>query len=403
MVVRTQHEQMNLLMSTLNHQQRRWYAAVESNRQGNGGVRALSAITGLSEGAISRGRRELREAAEGRWFDDRPRVYRGATPAEEKYPDIEQVLEGLLVHEIAGDPMGEQMWVRSSLRNLSRQLREREYDVSYFVVRRLLKKLGYTLRLNVKVRQGVQSPQRDEQFKYIAARRKAFAALGHPIISVDAKKKEPIGKFRQAGRSWGKHAEQVNAYDFTSQADCRAVPYGIYDVARNTGCVYVGTSGNTPEFAVDAIAAWWQDEGRTGYPSAADILVLADGGGSNGWRARGWKWHLQEKLADPFGLRVTVCHYPTRCSKWNPVEYRLFSPISLNWAGRPLRTLDVMLAYIRGTTTKAGLSVKAQLLEGEYVTARKVSTKELEALSLRPHSVCPSWNYTIEPRGHTPV
>jgi hypothetical protein len=392
-----QHQQMNLLMSTLSHQQRRWYAAFEANRRGSGGVSAVSRITGLSGKAISRGRRELADAGEGRWFDDRPRVYRGAQPAEEKYPDIEQVIEAMLAHEVAGDPMGEQMWVRTSLRNLSRQLRERGYDVSYYVVRRLLKKLGYTLRLNVKTRQGVQSPQRDEQFRYIATRRKAFAAAGQPIISVDAKKKEPIGYFRQAGRSWSKHTERVNQYDFTSQADYRAVPYGIYDVTKNAGYVYVGTSGNTPEFAVDAIVAWWRDEGQGAYPSARELLLLADGGGSNGWRARGWKCNLQKKLVDPFELRVTVCHYPTRCSKWNPVEYRLFSHISMNWAGKPLRTLDVMLAYIRGTKTSAGLSVKARRLEAEYLTARKVSAQELAELSLHPHSVCPNWNYTLDP------
>ena len=177
---RRQHRQMNLLMSTLNHQQRRWYAAVEADRLGRGGVGTVSRITGLSEGAISRGRRELAEAAEGRWWDEVPRVHRGTKPAEERYPDIEHVLEGLLAHEVAGDPMGECMWVRSSLRNLSRQLRERGYNVSYYVVRRLLRKLNYTLRLNVKTRRGVPSPRRDEQFKYIAALRQEFAAAGHP-------------------------------------------------------------------------------------------------------------------------------------------------------------------------------------------------------------------------------
>ena len=400
--LRAQHEQMNLLMSTLNHQQRRWYAALEANRRGNGGVKAVSTITGLSQGPISRGRRELKEAAEGRWWDEAPRGHGGKRSTEKKYPDIEQVLERLLTDEVAGDPMGESRWIRSSLRNLSRQLDENGYQVSHHVVRRLLRKLGYTLRLNLKTRRGVQSPQRDQQFKYIAAQRRKFAASGLPIISVDAKKKESIGYFRQIGRSWCKSAERVNQYDFTSQAAYRAVPYGIYDVSRNTGYVYVGTSGNTPEFAVDAIATWWRDEGRCGYPTQSEVLILADGGGSNGWRSRAWKWNVQTKLVDRFGLRVTVCHYPTRCSRWNPIEHRLFSHISMNWAGKPLRTLDVMLAYIRGTKTKAGLSVKASRLQGEYLTSRKVSAKELEGLSLRPHPICPDWNYTVEPRRHEP-
>ena len=392
-----QHEQMNLLISTLNHQQRRWYAALEASRLGNSGA-AVSSVTGVSGEAISRGRRELAEAIEGRWWDDVPQVHGGRPPIEKKYPDIEQVLEGLLAHEVAGDPMGESRWVRSSLRNLSRQLGESGYDVCHMAVRRLLKKLGYTLRLNIKTRRGVDSPQRDEQFKYIAAQRQKFAAGGYPIISVDTKKKESIGYFRQDGRSWGKSAARVNPYDFTSQADYRAVPYGIYDVTRNTGYVYVGTSGNTPEFAADAIVTWWKEEGRGIYPAEREILILADGGGSNGWRSRGWKWNIQTKLVDQFGLRVTVCHYPTRCSKWNPIEHRLFSHISMNWAGKPLRTLDEMLAYIRGTSTVSGLSVKACLLEGEYLTSRTVTRRELDELSVRPHSVCPDWNYTLEPR-----
>jgi hypothetical protein len=388
---------MNLLMSTLNHQQRRWYAAVEANRIGRGGITSVSQVTGLSPGAISRGRKELANAAAGEWFDARPRVYRGPQRIEEKYPDIEQVLEGLLAHEVTGDPMGEHIWVRSSLRNLSRQLREQGYDVSYYVVRRLLRKLGYTLRVNVKTRQGVQSPQRDEQFRYIAAQRNAFAASGKPVISVDAKKKESIGNFRQAGRTWCKVPTAVNHYDFTSQAECRAVPYGVYDVTCNIGFVYVGTSGDTPEFATDAIALWWRGTGRRMYPGASEILILADGGGSNAWRSRGWKWNLQQKLADDFGLRVTVCHYPTQCSRWNPVEFRLFSHISMNWAGEPLRTLDIMLGYIRGTTSSGGLVVNATLLEGEYLTSRTVTKKELDRLQLHPHTVCPNWNYTIEP------
>jgi hypothetical protein len=390
---------MNLLMSTLNRQQRRWYAAVEADRLGRGGMGRISSITGLSEGTIRRGRRELAEAVEGRWWDEVPRAHRGRPPTEKKYPGIEHVLEGLIDHEVAGDPMGESRWVRSSLRNLSRQLRERGYDVSYPVVSRLLRKLDYSLRLNIKTRRGVESPRRDEQFKYIAALRQGFAEAGHPVISVDTKKKELIGDFRRAGRSWCKEPEQVNQYDFTSLAECRAVRYGIYDVQRNTGYVYVGTSGNTPEFATDAIASWWRDEGQVIYASAKEILVLADGGGSNGWRSRGWKWNLQKKLADQSGLRVTVCHYPTRCSKWNPVEFRLFSHISMNWAGKPLRTLDTMLAYIRGTRTTTGLTVKAHLLEGEYLTSRKVTKQELDGLALLPHPVCPDWNYSIEPRG----
>jgi Rhodopirellula transposase DDE domain len=337
-------------------------------------------------------------AAKGRGVEEVSPERRGRPPIEQKYPDIEQVLEELLIHEVAGDPMGEQTWVRSSLRNLSDQLGKKGYDVSGRVVGRLLRKMDYTLRLNLKTRRGAQSPQRDEQFKYIADQRQTFVALGQPIISVDTKKKEPIGNFRQAGKAWGKEPEEVNQHDFYSLAEHLAVPYGVYDVNRNAGYIYVGLSGNTPEFATDAIEMWWEEEGRILYPSAKEVLILSDGGGSNGWRSRGWKWNLQKKLADQFGLRVTVCHYPTRCSKWNPVEHRLFSHISLNWAGKPLRSLDIMLGYIRGTKTAAGLTVKAHLLAGEYPTSRKVAKRELDDLSLVPHATCPDWNYSLEPR-----
>jgi len=364
---------MNLLVSTLNLRQRRWYLAIEADRLGPGGAAAVSRITGASSQTIKRGRQELAEAAEGRCIEEAPRGRRGRPPTEEKkYPDIEQVLERMLSHEAAGDPMGEQVWVRSSLRNLSEELRKKGYDVGYCTVRRLLRKVDYSLRLNLKTRRGAQSPLRDEQFKYIAEQKQAFAASGQPIISVDTKKKEPIGNFRQAGKAWCKRTEEVNQHAFYSLAEHVAVPYGVYDVIRNAGFVYVGLSGNTPEFATDAIELWW--------------------------RSRGWKSNLQTKLADRFGLRVTVCHYPTRCSKWNPVEYRLFAPISLNWAGKPLRSLDLMLGYIRGTKTNTGLTVKARLLPGEYPTARKVTKKELDELSLRPHATCPYWNYTLEPR-----
>lgn len=396
--IKVQHEQMNLLMSTLTEQQRRWYAAIEANRLGYGGGCEVSRIFGVARQTVRRGRRELTEAVEGRWIDEHLRSRSGRKPVREKYPDIEHALDVLLTDELAGDPMGEQMWFRSSLRSLARQLNEKGYAVSHEIVRGLLKDLGYTLRVNVKTRRGAQSPNRDEQFKYIATQRKRFSASNYPIISVDTKKKEYIGDFKRSGRIWCKEPYSVNQYDFTSLATHRAVPYGVYDIRKNLGYVYLGVSRDTPEFSADAIARWWRDEGRHNHPTANELLILADGGGSNGCRSLGWKISIQEKLADKYGLRVTVCHYPTGCSKWNPIEYRLFSHITVNWAGKPLRTLDAMLAYIRGTKTTTGLRVKAALLEGEYLTSRKVTKKELAELALRPHSVCPDWNYTFEPR-----
>ena len=301
--------------------------------------------------------------------------------------------------ETAGDPMSEQKWVRSSLRQLSADLKGTGHPASPPTVARLLDKLGYALHVNAKkVEAGAAHAERNEQFAYIAAQRQAFQAAGLPIISVDTKKKELIGNFKNDGRAWSREAEAVNVHDFPHDALGRAVPYGIYDVTRNRGTMYVGSSGDTPEFAVDAIARWWESEGHPTFPHAADLLILADGGGSNGWQPRLWKQQLQARLSDPLCLTVTVCHYPTGCSKWNPIEHRLFSHISLNWAGKPLRTWETMLAYIRGTTTTTGLKVRAFLQDGVYKTGQKVSDAEMKALNLERHAACPNWNYTIRPR-----
>jgi hypothetical protein len=215
---------------------------------------------------------------------------------------------------------------------------------------------------------------------------------------VDTKKKELVGNFRNKGKLWCKKADEVDEHDFPSAAECRAVPFGIYDMMRNKGHVYVGISNDTPEFAVVSIAKWWEREGRFAYPQADRLLILADGGGSNGCRARAWKCNLQGLVSNRFGLTVTVCHYPTGCSKWNPVEHRLFSYISINWAGKPLRTLEIMLGYIRGTRTETGLEVEAFLDEGFYKKSVPYSHKDVDGLCLKAHDVCPQWNYTIKPQ-----
>jgi hypothetical protein len=307
-------------------------------------------------------------------------------------------LERLLTDEVAGDPMGEQQWVRSSLRRLSEQLKAEGYQAGTGTVSRLPKDMGFSLRANKRKQGRPGCPERDAQFQYIASQRQRFTAGGLPVISVDSKKKELIGEFRNNGRTWCRKAEEVNEHDFPGAAECRAVPFGVYDVTRNKGYVYVGVSNNTPEFAVHSIAYWWEKEGRAIYPGANQLLLLADGGGSNGSRVRAWKGYLQEKLCDAFGLAVTVCHYPTGCSKWNPVEHRLFSFISKNWAGKPLKTLGIMLGYIRGTTTQTGLTVKACLDEGVYRKGQKWTRQDMELLALEAHDVCPAWNYTLRPR-----
>jgi hypothetical protein len=288
--------------------------------------------------------------------------------------------------------------VRSSLRALSQRLGEAGHGVSPPTVGRLLRERDYSLRANSKQEAGADHPDRGEQFRYLEAQKQAFLAAGKPVISVDTKKKELVGNFANAGQSWCQGPERVNAHDFRQDALGRAAPYGIYDLHRNRGAVYVGESADTPRFAVDAIVAWWRDEGQAAYPAAAELLVLADSGGSNGCQPRAWKGQLQAQLADQLGLTVTVCHYPTGCSKWNPVEHRLFGPISINWAGQPLRTFERLVGLIRGTKTQSGLTVRAERLPGEYPTGETLTDPEMGRLQLERHVTCPRWNYTIRPR-----
>jgi hypothetical protein len=306
--------------------------------------------------------------------------------------------------ETAGDPMSGQKWVRSSLRQLSRRLTMAGHPVSHQTVRRLLKDLDYALHVNAKkLEASAAHPDRADQFAAIAAQRKVFATAGLPIISVDTKKKELVGNFKNGGRVWSREADAVNIHDFRGEGLGRAVRYGIYDVTANQGSVYVGSSGDTPQFAVEAIARWWEGTGCTVYPDTDRLLILADAGGSNGCRPRLWKQQVQERVCDRLGLTVTVCHYPTGCSKWNPIEHRLFGPISLNWAGKPLRTWETILGYLRATTTATGLTVAACLLDGEFPTGQTVSDAEMNGLLLDRHDVCPTWNYTLRPRPSAPA
>jgi hypothetical protein len=297
-----------------------------------------------------------------------------------------------------GNPMGPQKWVRGSLRNLCRDLARRGHKACATTVGKLLRERDYSPKANRKRFTGPRHPDRDRQFRWIARQRESFLAEGLPVISVDLKKRELVGRFKNAGRSWSRDAEEVNVYDFRSQAVGVALPYGIYLVNLQRGYVEIGTSVDTSEFAVDVIARWWQSRGRVWFPKANRLLILGDSGGSNGYRPRLWKLRLQERLADRFGLEVTVCHYPRGGSKYNPVERRLFSPISGNWAGKPLRSYSVMLAYVRGTKTETGLRVEARLNRKRYRTKIKVSDQEMRALNLRRHPTCPRWNYTIKPR-----
>lgn len=315
-----------------------------------------------------------------------------------KTPEIETKLATVVAEETGGDPMSDKKWVRRTLRQLSQALQQLGNQVSRTTVRRLLKQQNYSLKKNRKKLTGTPHPDRERQFKYIRRVKKLFIKAGYPVISVDTKKKELIGNFYNRGCTWCDQATEVNAHDFPEDALARAVPYGIYDLRHNKGYVYVGTSADTSEFAVDAITQWWKSPDRPSCPLENKLLILCDAGGSNGYRLRLWKKQIQECLADALGLEVLVCHYPTGASKWNPIEHRLFSYISLNWAGQPLRSIDKMLGYIRGTTTQTGLKVEATLIERDYQQGLKVLDEEMADLHLVRRSVCPQWNYILRPR-----
>lgn len=291
-------------------------------------------------------------------------------------------------------------YCRCTLRRLSEELAAQGHQAAPGSVAELLRESGYNLHVNNKRFTGPTHPDRDEQFRNLQGWIELFSEAGVPIISVDTKKKELIGDFANAGAVWSAAGDEVNAHDFPQDAWCRATPYGIYDVLANRGHVVVGTSSDTPAFAVDAIGAWWQRQGRLRYPDADDLLILADAGGSNGCRPHLWKYALQTRLADRFGLVITVCHYPTGASKWNPVEHRLFGPISTNWAGKPLRSMEFMLNCLRGTKTTTGLRVTAEWNRRIYETGITVPPAQRKEQAIEPHATCPTWNYTIYPR-HT--
>jgi len=306
-------------------------------------------------------------------------------------------LKALAEPATGGDPMSGDQFVRRSLRNLSDELAALGHQACPTTVAGLLRELGYNLRVNVKRLTGPPHPDRDRQFRYLDGLIEQFRAAGLPILSVDAKKKELVGNFANDGRAWVPADDEVNAHDFRSDALCRAVPYGLFDVLANKGHVVVGTSSDTPAFAADAVERWWVRCGCKRYRGAEGLLILADSGGSNGCRPRLWKLRLQG-LADWYGLEVTVCHYPRGASKWNPVEHRLFSQISRNWAGVPLRTPERVLSLLRGTRTSSGLTVTAEWREQRYQRGVVVADATMAQLNIEHHDTCPRWNYTIRPR-----
>lgn len=306
-------------------------------------------------------------------------------------------IEELLEHDVAGDPCSGLKWTRRTTEKIADELRLLGIQICANTVARLLEQLNFSLRVNHKKRSSGSGPDRDEQFAYIAERREHFAAQGQPIVSIDTKKKELVGNFKNPGTAWEREAVLVNDHDFPSDALGKAIPYGVYDLLANRGTVFVGTSHDTPYFAVDNLARWWEAEGQHRYAHATELLVLADSGGSNCPRYRAFKYGLQTRFCNVHELVVTVCHYPTGASKWNPIEHRLFSEISKNWQGRPLESYEIILQYLRSTRTITGLTVGAHFVEDYYPKNVKISDRQMEELDLERHEVQPFRNYTIYP------
>jgi len=382
----------------LDERGRRRFAATEARVYGYGGVSVVSRITGMARSTIGRGVQEIEEK-EGVEAGRVRKPGGGRKTKRAQNSALPPALERLVEPATRGDPMRALRWTSKSLRHLSQALQGQGHTVCPHVIADCLRELGYSLQANRKTREGSGHMDRDAQFQYINEQAKSFLAADEPVISVDTKKKELVGNFKNNGREWRPKAspEAVNVHDFIDPKLGRAIPYGIYDIADNKGWVSVGTDHDTASFAVHAISRWWLTLGQKRYPAATRLMITADGGGSNGYRVRLWKAELQG-LANALRLPITVCHLPPGTSKWNKIEHRLFSFITLNWRGKPLRSFKTIVQLIAATTTTAGLTVRAELDENKYPKGRKISDAKFAALNLARHSFHGDWNYTISPQ-----
>ena len=393
--IRRRYEELS---SVLDERGRRRFAATEARVYGYGGVSVVSRITGMARSTIGRGVQEIEEK-EGVEAGRVRKPGGGRKTKRAQNSALLPALERLVEPATRGDPMRALRWTSKSLRHLSQALQGQGHTVCPHVIADCLRELGYSLQANRKTREGSGHMDRDAQFQYINEQAKSFLAADEPVISVDTKKKELVGNFKNNGREWRPKAspEAVNVHDFIDPKLGRAIPYGIYDIADNKGWVSVGTDHDTASFAVHAISRWWLTLGQKRYPAATRLMITADGGGSNGYRVRLWKAELQG-LANALRLPITVCHLPPGTSKWNKIEHRLFSFITLNWRGKPLRSFKTIVQLIAATTTTAGLTVRAELDENKYPKGRKISDAKFAALNLAHHSFHGDWNYTISPQ-----
>jgi len=396
--VRAARKRYREMAPVLNEQSRRRFVALEAQGLGRGGVSLMSQISGLARSTIYRGLSDIRDnvlAPPGRVRKEGG----GRRKKTADDPTLMVDLESLVGPVTRGDPMRPLLWTSRSLRNLVTELAKKGHNVSPTVVGDLLRRMGYRLQANSKTREGDQHIDRDAQFEYINRQAKAFLSASEPVISVDTKKKELVGNFKNNGREWRPKGrpELVRVHDFIDPKLSRAVPYGVYDITNNIGWVSVGTDHDTASFAVNAIRRWWRTMGSKRHPRAKRLMISADGGGSNGYRVRLWKVELQA-LADQLELPITVCHLPPGTSKWNKIEHRLFAFITMNWRGKPLRSYRTIVQLIAATTTDTGLEVRAELDEGKYPKGLKVSDAQLAAVNIARHSFHGDWNYTISPR-----
>jgi len=389
-------QQFLKVFDTLNESQRRWYVAREAKRIGRGSITLLSKLTGMSRTTIIVGMKEL-DGGKKLGYENRVRKSGGGRKRLEiKNPSLLSLFDKIMEDNTAGDPMGPLKWTSKSTAQIAQELTKRGHAISDESVRRKLHEQDYTLQANRKNKDVTPSQERDAQFRYINRVAKKFLNNEEPIISVDTKKKELVGNFKNNGRIWRKKGkpEEVNLHDFPDLGKGKAVPYGAYDVTLNKGFVNVGISSDTSEFAVESIRQWWKQLGRMHYSEAKELLICADSGGSNGSRNRGWKFFLH-KFAKENKLRITVCHYPPGTSKWNKIEHRLFSFISMNWKGKPLVDYQVIINFIKNTRTKNGLKVYARLDKKKYKKGLKFTEEEMNTIHLKRHHTHPQWNYTI--------
>jgi len=399
--VETISEKYATLEPVLDERARRLWAATEARAIGWGGISRVAEATGLSRITIRAGLDEL-QAIPGDTDDLAGRIRRpggGRRPLTEHDPKLLGALEAMVDPVTRGDPMSPLRWTCKSADKLASELTANGHPVSERSVRRLLHALGYSLQSNRKTIEGKGHPDRDAQFRHINRRVGAFQRRGQPVVSVDTKKEELVGRFRNGGREWRPkhHPEEVKVHDFAEKDLGKVIPYGIYDPTDNTGWVGVGIDHDTAEFAVATLRRWWRRMGSRVYPEATELLITADGGGSNGTRCRLWKLELQG-LADEIGLRISVCHFPPGTSKWNKIEHRMFCHITENWRGRPLVSRGVVVNLIGHTTTKQGLSIRSELDTNSYPLGRKVTAEQMEGLSIKKDKFHGEWNYTILPR-----